>query len=197
MVDLKVCSVCKCDKSVNEFDFYKGRFNKSCNDCKAKRLNSKCNHGQSKSKCRVCRGVGVCQHNTRKDICKICRGSQLCPCLKQKFECFKCNPADALFKRAGARMRGALGLDYMRGKRTIDILGCTKYEYFDYIQRLFTDGMNWERFNVDIEIDHTVAICYRENNIIPSIEDKIRRLHFSNTQPMYADENRRKGWRNL
>jgi hypothetical protein len=57
--------------------------------------------------------------------------------------------------------------------------------------------MSFERFIIDLEIDHIKAIGYRENNIYPSIEDKIRRLHFINTRPLYRDENRRKGWRNL
>jgi hypothetical protein len=39
------------------------------------------------------------------------------------------------------------------------------------------------------------AIGYRENNIYPSIEDTIRRLHFMNARPSYRDENRRRGWR--
>ncbi len=113
--------------------------------------------------------------------------------MKQKFGCFRCNPADALFKRAGNRICGVLG-DYMRGKRTEDILGCNKYEYFEYIQSKFVGDMSFERFMINF---HIKAIGYRENNIYPSIEDKIRRLHFMNTRPLYCDENRRKGWRNL
>ena len=85
----------------------------------------------------------------------------------------------------------------MRGKRTEYILGCNKYEYFEYIQNKFVGDMSFERFMIDLEIDHIKAIAYRENNIYPSIEDKIRRLHFMNTRPLYREENRRKGWRNL
>ncbi len=69
----------------------------------------------------------------------------------------------------------------MRGKRTEDILGCNKYEYFEYIQSKFVGDMSFERFMIDVEIDHIKAIGCRENminNIYPSIEDKIRRLHF-------------------
>ena len=117
---------------------------------------------KAKSKCRVCpNSKGVCEHNTRRDICRICVGSQLCICLKQKFGCFRCNPADALFKRAGNRIRGVLG-DYMRGKRTEDILGCNKYEYFEYIQNKFVGDMTFERFMIDLEIDHIKAIGFRE-----------------------------------
>ncbi len=85
----------------------------------------------------------------------------------------------------------------MRGKRTEDILGCNKYKYFEYIQSKFVGDMSFERFMIDLEIDHIKAIGYRENNIYPSIEVKIRRLHYMNTRPLYRDENRRKGWRNL
>jgi hypothetical protein len=189
------CHACKKDK--DDFEIVNDKRRLTCNECKNKRLLNKCDHGQAKSKCRVCpNSKGVCEHNTRRDICRICVGSQLCICLKQKFGCFRCNPADALFKRAGNRIRGVLG-DYMRGKRTEDILGCNKYEYFEYIQNKFVGDMSFERFMIDLEIDHIKAIGYRENNIYPSIEDKIRRLHFMNTRPLYREENRRKGWRNL
>ncbi len=78
------------------------------------------------------------------EIFVICVRSQLCICLKQKFGCFRCNPTDALFKRAGNWIRGVLG-DYMRGKRTEDLLGCNKYEYFEYIQSKFVGDMSFER----------------------------------------------------
>ncbi len=86
----------------------------------------------------------------------------------------------------------------MRGKRTEVILGCNKYEYFVYMQSKFVGDMSFESFMIDLEVDHIKAIGYRQNNINPSIEDKIRRLHFMNSRPLYREENRRKriaSWR--
>ena len=59
----------------------------------------------------------------------------------------------------------------MRGKRTEDILGCNKYEYFEYIQSRFVGDMSFERVMIDIEIGQLKAIGDRENNIYPSIEE--------------------------
>lgn len=49
--------------------------------------------------------------------------------------------------------------------------------------------MSWERMGTEIHIDHKIPIMY--NN--PTMEEIIKRLHYTNLQPMWARENMSKG----
>jgi hypothetical protein len=53
--------------------------------------------------------------------------------------------------------------------------------------------MTWENHG-DWHIDHITPLRYRENpDDIISLEETIKRLHFTNTQPLWASENTAKG----
>ena len=52
--------------------------------------------------------------------------------------------------------------------------------------------MSWDNYG-EWEIDHIIPLKY--NN--PSIEEVQERLHYSNTQPLWARENRAKGNRHI
>lgn len=52
--------------------------------------------------------------------------------------------------------------------------------------------MTWEIYG-KWEIDHTIPIKYKQNGIKPSIEKVIKRLHYTNTQPLWGKENKSKG----
>jgi hypothetical protein len=51
--------------------------------------------------------------------------------------------------------------------------------------------MSWDNYG-DWEIDHIVPIEYKENGVYPTLNEKIERLHYTNTQPMWAKCNRSK-----
>ena len=51
----------------------------------------------------------------------------------------------------------------------------------------------WEKMGKEIHIDHIVPIKYKRDGQIPTLEDTIERLHWKNTQPMWAAENIAKG----
>ena len=52
--------------------------------------------------------------------------------------------------------------------------------------------MNWENHGT-WEIDHIIPVLYKQDDIDPSIEEVGRRLHYTNCQPMWKEENRSKG----
>ena len=72
--------------------------------------------------------------------------------------------------------------------RSIEYLGCTIGEFMDHIESQFKEGMTWENHG-EWHINHIIPIKY-EN---PNLEDVITRLHWTNTQPLWADENMAKG----
>ena len=53
--------------------------------------------------------------------------------------------------------------------------------------------MNWDNYGTDWHIDHIIPIKYQN----PTIEEIEERLHYTNTQPMWAIENIKKGNRDI
>jgi hypothetical protein len=68
-------------------------------------------------------------------------------------------------------------------QKTIDILGCDICEFKEYIEKKFTEGMNWENYGL-WHLDHIIPISYANN------EDEIKKLnHYTNFQPLWALDN--------
>jgi hypothetical protein len=55
--------------------------------------------------------------------------------------------------------------------------------------------MTWENHGKAWEVDHIIPLKYKENNVDPNIDEVIRRLHYSNLQPLWSEDNRSKGSR--
>lgn len=73
--------------------------------------------------------------------------------------------------------------------RTKDLVGCDFEELVSYIESRFKPGMSWENRS-EWHIDHIIPLAVAET------EDDLRRLfHYTNLQPLWAIENRRKGCR--
>ena len=81
--------------------------------------------------------------------------------------------------------------DVLRGcksKTTKEYLGCTSEEFRKHIEEQFRDGMTWENYG-EWHIDHITPLKYGE----PTFEEVVERLHYKNTQPLWARENISKG----
>jgi hypothetical protein len=75
-------------------------------------------------------------------------------------------------------------------QEAIDLLGCTFEEYKDYLESKFQPGMTWENHKKDgWHIDHILPL----NESEVSQEEKLKRLHYTNTQPLWAEDNYSKG----
>jgi hypothetical protein len=61
--------------------------------------------------------------------------------------------------------------------------------YRSYLEAQFVEGMTWENYGTVWHIDHRIPLKY--NN--PTDDEMFDRLHFTNTQPMFATENMAKG----
>ena len=62
-----------------------------------------------------------------------------------------------------------------------------------HIEKQFQEGMTWDNHGEVWHIDHIKPIKFRENGEEPSVEEVVRRLHYKNTQPLWALENISKG----
>ena len=84
------------------------------------------------------------------------------------------------------RIRAAL-----KGTNTVpsfDMLGCTVEDFKDHITAQLRDGMTWDNYG-QWHIDHITPLKYGT----PTLEDTIKRLHYTNTQPLWAADNCAKG----
>ena len=76
-----------------------------------------------------------------------------------------------------------------KSKKTIEYLGCTIVQLKEHLESQFTGEMTWNRMGAEIHIDHKIPIKYGN----PTLEEVIKRLHYTNLQPMWAAENISKG----
>ena len=79
------------------------------------------------------------------------------------------------------------------GKQGVtEFLGCTIEEYQDYLESKFIGGMTWDNHAVDgWHIDHILPL--NESGTTLTEEEKIKRIHYTNTQPLWAKDNIKKG----
>jgi hypothetical protein len=65
-------------------------------------------------------------------------------------------------------------------------------EFHTHITDQLSGDMTWENYGALWEIDHITPIMYRVDGRAPNLEELVERLHYTNTQPMLAYENRSK-----
>jgi len=74
-----------------------------------------------------------------------------------------------------------------------DFLGCTIPEFKEYINKLFTEGMNWKNYG-EWHIDH-IKPCSSFN--LTKKEEQIKCFNYNNLQPLWAIDNLKKGDKNV
>jgi hypothetical protein len=72
---------------------------------------------------------------------------------------------------------------------TFDLVGCTVQELMAHLERQFAVGMSWENMG-EWHIDH-VRPCASFD--LTDLEQQKDCFHWSNLQPLWAEENIRKG----
>lgn len=150
-----------------------------CKECKGSGI---CEHDKRRQFCKDCGGASICQHQKIRTNCRDCKGSSFCEHDRFRFTCRVCDPTGYLMHNVRGRMNGALRKE--KTKCTIDYLGCSIEEFKEHIGAQFEDEMTWENHG-EWHIDHIIPLKYQN----PTIEEVIDRLHWTNTQPLWAAEN--------
>ena len=75
---------------------------------------------------------------------------------------------------------------YTKKSRTYQILGCTYKEFKEHIERQFTKGMSWDNQG-EWHLDHIYPVSLAKNE-----EELIKLNHYTNFQPLWAEENLKK-----
>lgn len=154
-----------------------------CKECGG---NGICEHGRRKYFCKDCKGRQICVHDRIRSQCKECHGGGICVHENRRCVCYICNPIGYLAAVVRGRIHQALEND--KQNHSLEYLGCTIEEFRLHIESQFKEGMNWDNHG-EWHIDHIIPIKYQH----PTMEEVVDRLHWTNTQPLWASENISKG----
>jgi hypothetical protein len=182
---LKTCDDCrKKDRESRERKKYEhGKIRSQCKDCGGSSI---CEHGKIRSQCKDCGGSSICEHGKIRSQCKDCGGSSICEHGKIRSTCKDCDFSGYLGSIVRSRVYQALKHDKELSSK--EYLGCDMETLKKHIEQQFTEGMTWDNYG-EWHIDHITPLKY--NN--PSLEEVIERLHYTNTQPLWAEDNLSKG----
>ena len=167
----KICIRCKKSLLLDQFRVNKrtGQLNKTCILCLEKK---KCIHGRRKSRCKDCKGSEICEHDRIKSQCK------------------ECDPQGLLVSIVRNHVQNALKRN--KEMSSTEYIGCDIDTFKAHIESQFQDGMTWENYG-EWHIDHKIPLKYKNNGETPTLEKVAKRLHYTNTQPLWARENMSKG----
>ncbi len=175
------CKLCK-GSQVCEHDTIRS----SCTKCKG---TSVCEHNRRRHVCKECNGNGICEHGKVKNTCKECRGGSRCEHNIMRNKCKECDFEGYLSSKVRNSVNRALNAD--KNKKSLDYLGCDIETFKKHIEDEFEEEMSWENYGKSSsqtrrwQIDHITPIKYGN----PTLEEVIERLHYTNTMPLWHDEN--------
>jgi hypothetical protein len=77
---------------------------------------------------------------------------------------------------------------YTKKNLTFNIIGCSPQSLKEHIEKQFTEGMCWEKMGRLIHIDHIIPLSSAKTE-----EELYKLFHFTNLQPLWAEDNMKKG----
>ena len=75
-------------------------------------------------------------------------------------------------------------------KKIIELFGCTSLKLKKHLEKQFEPEMSWDNYGSYWEVDHIIPLSHFDVKIR---SERNRANHYSNLQPMEAEENRKKG----
>jgi hypothetical protein len=76
-----------------------------------------------------------------------------------------------------------------KASSSLNLIGCSFPELKSYLEKQFTNGMSWDNYG-EWHIDHIRPCCSFD---LSDPEQQKQCFHYSNLQPLWADENFQKG----
>ena len=159
------------------------RVRSTCKECGGGGI---CEHKRRRSRCKECGGGSICEHKRQRATCKECGGGSICEHKRERSTCKECDIIGYIANITRNRIQSALNGN--KELHTVEYLGCTIAEFKAHIEKQFKEGMTWDNHG-EWHIDHIIPLKYEK----PSLEEVILRLHWENTQPLWASENIAKG----
>ena len=200
--ELKTCQTCRKYFSNNRKKCEHSRQQHTCKDCQGSSIcehsrqrstckicggSNICEHSRQRHTCKECDGTSICEHSRIKNLCKDCQGASICEHSKERNKCNICDLTGHLAQICRTRIRHALKSN--KELKSQEYIGCSIEVFKRHIESQFKDDMTWNNYGSLWHIDHKIPLKYGN----PTIDEVISRLHYTNTQPLYASENISKG----
>jgi len=104
-------------------------------------------------------------------------------------ERIKTDPVFKLGNNMRRRINIFLSLNGITKKnKTFDIVGCSPEFLKEYLEQKFTEGMSWDLMGQHIHIDHVIPLSSANTE-----EEVYKLCHYTNLQPLWAEDNLKKG----
>jgi len=207
----KECSKCKITKSISEFYWRKdnGAYRNECKLC-CKRIHDgwrKDNLGYGKEQSKqwrdnnpvkakaICKKYRDTHKDKRYEVCtnwRINNPSRANAIQKRSYTKRRSTPQGNIEHRVGIAIRRNLSI-VKSGRKWESLVGYTVNDLSKHLESLFVGGMNWDRFlKGEIHIDHVIPQSAFHYSSPDDIDFK-RCWSLSNLQPLWADDNIKKG----
>ncbi len=165
----KICTVCDIDKPIDEFN--KCKRNKDAHRFECKICQSKKQKNYNQNNPEISKNYRI----VNKDILNIKKNNKKKTDIQFKITC-----------NLRTRLWGAIKNNFKSGSAVSD-LGCTISDFKIYIEKQFKDGMTWENWGRDTwHLDHKNPLT---NFDLTNREQLLMAVHYSNIQPLWANEN--------
>lgn len=184
---MRNCTKCKIDKF--ESDFYrditkKSGFSSQCKKCQSEKRKG-CPVLAEKRRIRLIKYGDTIRANKKKSYQKH---------KSNKMQYKKNRRAnDHMYRftenlRTRARTFLNNQMPYGKKSKTTELLGADYITVYDHIESLFTSGMSWWMIGKHIHIDHIIPLSSAKTE-----EEAIKLFHYTNLQPLWAEDNLKKG----
>jgi len=110
--------------------------------------------------------------------------------VKENRKKYRTNPKTKLTESVRRRIKKYMLIkNITKRNKTFEIVGCSPDELKNYLEGLFVDVMSWDNYGLyGWHIDHKIPLSSANTE-----EELLSLCHFTNLQPMWAQDNLKKG----
>ena len=185
---MKQCSVCNTLKGF-------GQFNRTDNHCKACHKKKCQEYYQKNKKKAVARAKKWREENyekscaiNRKSASKYAKSGLKAKRERERYHADPNFKLSQLIRRYSNRVTNAV--KEQKELHSLEYLGCSLDEFKTHIESLWLEGMTWDNHGIHgWHIDHKVSLDY----FVKNSDDPWKANHYTNLQPMWAEDNLSKG----
>lgn len=194
---MKICSYCKIEKDISYFAKHKNTKDKLKHQCKSCEKDYR-DKNKDKTKANYQKNKKIISEkqklyrleNYNKIIERERNYDKKNRLVRNLYKQNRRN-TDFLFKLI-CNIRNLIGISfrkngYNKDSKTNKILGCTYEEFKQHLEKQFTEGMSWDNQG-EWHLDHIYPVSLAKTE-----EEIIKLNHYTNFQPLWAEENIRKG----
>ena len=183
---MKECSVCNTLKDFDQFH----KTSSYCLDCHKKKCKEYYQKNKEKAKARALKWrkenyEKSCAIN-KKSATKYAKSGKAWERQKERYHTDPNFKLTVLLRQYSNQVTKSV--KQQKELRSLEYLGCTIEEFKTHIESLWLDGMTWGNHG-EWHIDHKIPLDY----FIKNEDDPWKANHYSNLQPLWAEENIRKG----